>query len=162
MKIPSEFQRISFYLIDIISIIYICVCVCVYIYIYIYISSYNLYSYCKSLSMCSYPHIMFENCYCDCSVAKSCLMLFREHTRLPWPSLSPGVWSNACPLSQWCYLTISSSATLFFFCLNHEPNIPGSYAILFFTASDFHHQTHPQLSIISALAQLFHSFWSYS
>ena len=76
-------------------------------------------------------------------------MLFREHTRLPWPSLSPRVCSNPCPLSQWCYLTISSSATLFF-CLNHEPNIPVSYAILLFTASDFHHQTHPQLSIISA------------
>ena len=25
----------------------------------------------------------------------------------------------------------------------------------------FHHQIHPQLSIISGLAQLFHSFWSY-
>ena len=26
-------------------------------------------------------------------------------------SLSPGVCSNLCPLSRWCYLTISSSAT---------------------------------------------------
>ena len=37
-----------------------------------------------------------------------------QHTRLPYPSLSPSVCSNSCPLSQWCYLTISSSATLFF------------------------------------------------
>ena len=37
-----------------------------------------------------------------------------QHTRLPYPSLSLSVCSNSCPLSQWCYLTISSSATLFF------------------------------------------------
>ena len=36
--------------------------------------------------------------------------------RLPHPSLFPGVCSNSCPLSQWCYLTISSSAALFSFC----------------------------------------------
>ena len=36
-------------------------------------------------------------------------------------SLSPGVCSNLCPLSQWCYLTISSSATLFSFCLHSCP-----------------------------------------
>ena len=39
-----------------------------------------------------------------------------QHARLPCP-LSPGVFSNPCPLSQWCYLTISSSATPLFFCL---------------------------------------------
>ena len=53
------------------------------------------------------------------SVTKSCLMLWPhelEHTRLPCPSLSPGVFSNSCPLSQWCYLTISPSATLVSFC----------------------------------------------
>ena len=33
-----------------------------------------------------------------------------EHTRLPCCSPSPGICSNSCPLSQWCYLTISSSA----------------------------------------------------
>ena len=31
-----------------------------------------------------------------------------QHTRLPCPSLSPGVCSNSCPLSQWCHPTISS------------------------------------------------------
>ena len=29
-----------------------------------------------------------------------------QHTRLPCPSLSPGVCSDSCPLSQWCYLAI--------------------------------------------------------
>ena len=32
------------------------------------------------------------------------------HKRLPCPPLSPGVYSHSCPLSLWCYLTISSSA----------------------------------------------------
>ena len=33
-----------------------------------------------------------------------------QHSRLPCPSLSPGVCSNSCPSGWWCYLTISSSA----------------------------------------------------
>ena len=33
-----------------------------------------------------------------------------EHARLPCPSPSPGVCSNSCPLCQWCYASISSSA----------------------------------------------------
>ena len=35
-----------------------------------------------------------------------------QHTQLLCPSLSPGVSSNSHPLSLWCYLTISSPATL--------------------------------------------------
>ena len=34
--------------------------------------------------------------------------------RLVCLSLSPRAHSNSCPLSQWCYLTISSSTALFF------------------------------------------------
>ena len=34
-----------------------------------------------------------------------------QHARLPCPSPSPRVCSNSCPLSWWCHLTISSSAT---------------------------------------------------
>ena len=33
----------------------------------------------------------------------------RQHTRLSCPSPSSGARSNACPLSWWCYPTISSS-----------------------------------------------------
>ena len=36
-----------------------------------------------------------------------------QHARLLCPPISPRVCSNSCPLSQWCYLTISSSATAF-------------------------------------------------
>ena len=35
--------------------------------------------------------------------------------------LSPRVCSNPCPLNQWCYLTISSSAICFSFCLQSLP-----------------------------------------
>ena len=44
-----------------------------------------------------------------------------QHTRLLCPSLSPGVCSDTCPLSRWCYLTISSSAAPFSFCLHSFP-----------------------------------------
>ena len=33
-----------------------------------------------------------------------------QHAKPPCPSPTPGVYTNLCPLSRWCYLTISSSA----------------------------------------------------
>ena len=45
-----------------------------------------------------------------------------QWAKFPCPSLSPQVRSDLwCPLSQWCYLTISSSATPFSFCLQSFP-----------------------------------------
>ena len=42
-------------------------------------------------------------------VVSNSLWLHRlQHARLPCPSPSPRVCSNSCPLSQWCYPTISS------------------------------------------------------
>ena len=41
--------------------------------------------------------------------------------RLPCPSLSPGVCSNLCPLSQWCHPTISSSVAPVSFWLQSFP-----------------------------------------
>ena len=35
-----------------------------------------------------------------------------QQARFPCPSLSPGVSSHLCPLSRWCYLTISSHLLL--------------------------------------------------
>ena len=46
-----------------------------------------------------------------------------QHSRLPCLLLSPGVCSNSCPLSQWCYLTNSSSATPFSFLPSIFPSI---------------------------------------
>ena len=37
------------------------------------------------------------------------------------PSPTPGVYSNSCPLSQWCHLTISSSVIHFSSCLLSFP-----------------------------------------
>ena len=44
-----------------------------------------------------------------------------QHARLPCPSLSPGVCSNSCPLSQWCHPAISSSVIPFSSCLQSVP-----------------------------------------
>ena len=57
-----------------------------------------------------------------------------QHARLPCPSLSPGVCSNSCPSSQWFCLTISSSATLFSFCLQSFP-ASGSFPLSWLFAS---------------------------
>ena len=59
-----------------------------------------------------------------------------QHT-VRCPSLSPGVCLNSCPLSQWCYLTISYSAALFF-CLQSFP-ASGSFPVsqLFTSGEDF-------------------------
>ena len=44
-----------------------------------------------------------------------------QHTRPPYPSPTPGVYSNSCPLSWWCHPIISSSVISFFSCLQSFP-----------------------------------------
>ena len=44
-----------------------------------------------------------------------------QHTRLPCPSLSPGVCSNSGLSSRWCHPTISSSVIPFSSCLQSFP-----------------------------------------
>ena len=44
-----------------------------------------------------------------------------QHTRLPCSSPTPGAYSDSCPLSWWCYPTISSSAVPFSSCLQSFP-----------------------------------------
>ena len=64
-------------------------------------------------------------------VAKSRTRLKRlssSSSRLPCLPLSPGVCSNSCSLSWWCYPTILSSATLFSFCLQSFP-ASGSFPV---------------------------------
>jgi len=51
------------------------------------------------------------------SYSTLCNLMDLKHTRLLCPPLNPRVCLNACPLSQWCYLNISSTATPFPFCL---------------------------------------------
>ena len=57
-----------------------------------------------------------------------------QHTKLLCPSLSSRNCSNSCPLNQWCYLTVSFSATLFSFCLQSFP-ASGSFSMSWFLAS---------------------------
>ena len=73
---------------------------------------------------------------CCCSFAKWCLTLCDPmHPRLFCPSLSLRVCSNSSPLSWWCYLTISSSAASFSFCLQSFP-ASGTFPMSPFFASD--------------------------
>ena len=63
---------------------------------------------------------------CCCSMPSLSASLWPhglKHGRLPHPSPSPGVWPSLCPLNQWYHPTISSSVTVFSFCL---PSFPAS------------------------------------
>ena len=46
-----------------------------------------------------------------------------QHTRPPCSSPTPGLYSNSCPLSQWCHPTISSSVVP---CSSHLQSFPAS------------------------------------
>ena len=52
--------------------------------------------------------------------------LWPQPARLPYPSLSPAVCSNSCPLSRWCHSIISSSVTPFSSCPQSFPAL-GSF-----------------------------------
>ena len=50
----------------------------------------------------------------SCSVVSNSLWPHGlQHARPPYPSPTPGVYSDSCPLSQWCQPTISSSVVPF-------------------------------------------------
>ena len=58
----------------------------------------------------------------SCSVVSNSLQPHElQHTRLPCPSLSPGVCSHSCPLDWWCHPAISCSLTAFSSCLQSFP-----------------------------------------
>ena len=59
-------------------------------------------------------------CCCLVAMSNSLWSHGLQHTRLLCPPLSPGICSNSCPLSRWCYLTISSSPVPFS-CLQSFP-----------------------------------------
>ena len=44
-----------------------------------------------------------------------------QHARPPCPSPTPRVYSNSCPLNQWCHPAISSSVVPFSSCLQSFP-----------------------------------------
>ena len=58
-----------------------------------------------------------------------------QNARPPCPSPTPGVYSNSCPMSQWCHPTISSSVVPFSSCLQSFP-ASGSFPMSQFFTSD--------------------------
>ena len=44
-----------------------------------------------------------------------------QHAKPPCASPTPRVYSDSCPLSQWCHPTISSSVVTFYSCLQSFP-----------------------------------------
>ena len=82
------------------------------------------------------PNAVFVLYLFSNSVVSNSLWSYGEqHARLPCPSPTPGVYSNSCPLSWWCYLTISSSVVLFSSCLQSFPT-PRSFPMSWLFASD--------------------------
>ena len=75
-------------------------------------------------------------CNC-CSVTQLYTTLCNPMAWFPCPSLSPGVCSNSCPLSRWCYPTISSSVAPFF---SYSQSFPasGSFPMSHLFTSDDH------------------------
>ena len=63
--------------------------------------------------------------WCCFSVEQSCLTPCNPmncgHTRPHCPSLSPGLFSNTCPLSHWCQSAILSSVTPYSSCSQSSP-----------------------------------------
>ena len=73
------------------------------------------------------------------SVAQSCLTLRPhglQHARLPCPPPTPGVYSNSCPLIQWCHPTISFSVIPFSSCLQSFPESGSFQMSQFFPSGD--------------------------
>ena len=57
-----------------------------------------------------------------------------QHNRPPYPSPTPGVYSNSCPLSWWCHPTILYSVIPISSCLQYFPE-SGSFQMSQFFAS---------------------------
>ena len=66
--------------------------------------------------------------FSHCVVTNSLWPHGLQHNRPPCPSPTPGVYSNSCPLSRWCYPTIWSSVVPFSFHLQSFP-ASGSFPV---------------------------------
>ena len=83
------------------------------------------------------------------SVAQSCLTLCNPMARPPYPSPTPRVYSNLCPLSRWCHPTISSCILP---CSTHLQSFPapGSFQMSqFFTSGGQSTEVSASASILS-------------
>ena len=79
--------------------------------------------------------IQFSSVNFSCSVVSDSLQPHGlQHTRPPYPSPTPRVYPNSCPLSRWCHPTISFSVIPFSSCLQSFPS-SGSFLMNQFFAS---------------------------
>ena len=66
--------------------------------------------------------VQFSSVQFSCSlVSNSSQPHESQHARPPCPSPTPGVYSNSCPLSQWCHPAISSSIVPYSSCPQSLP-----------------------------------------
>ena len=92
--------------------------------------AFRLTKYLNILCKCYFQFSLFS-----CSVMSNSLQPHGlQHTTPPCPSPTPEVYSNSCPLSQWCHPTISSSVIPF---SSHLQSFPasGSFPMSQFFAS---------------------------
>ena len=88
----------------------------------------------------------------SCSVVSDSLRPYGlQHTRLPYPSPSLGVYLSSCPLNQWCHPTISFPVALFSFCLQSFP-ASGSFPMSQLFASGG--QSTPYYTMVRQYSQL--------
>ena len=93
-------------------------------------------NYKRQLEFCSRPYILCIFYYSFRAllwfshqvVSDSLWLHGLQHARLLCPPLSLRVCSNSCPLCQWCYVIILSSAITFSFCLQSFP-ASGSFPV---------------------------------
>ena len=57
-----------------------------------------------------------------------------QHAKPPCPSPTPRVYTNSCPLSQWCHPTISSSVICSYSCIQSFPASGSFQMSQFFTS----------------------------
>ena len=68
------------------------------------------------------PHYLNSSVPFSCSVMSESLRSHElQHSRPPCPSPTPRVYSDSCPLNQWCHPTISPSVVPFSSCLQSFP-----------------------------------------
>ena len=78
----------------------------------------------SDLATAAAAHVLFQfsSVQFSCSVVSDALQPHElQHARPPCPSPTPGIYSNSCPLSQWCHPTILSSVIPFSSCLQSFP-----------------------------------------
>ena len=88
----------------------------------------------------------------------SCVQLFAthglQHSRPPCPSPTPRIYSNSCPLSQWCHSTISSSVIPF---SSHLQSFPPSGS---FPVSQFFELGGQSIGVSASISVLQMNIWT--